>query len=63
MIFLYISYGNYQGGINNLVVVESNGVVTTSLKDKETAIRTHKRKLKRLKAKQKVNKTMIKRTL
>lgn len=48
-----ISYKNYQGGNNNLVVVESGGVVTTSLKDKNTAIRTHKRKLKRLKAKQK----------
>lgn len=48
-----ISYKNYQGGNNNVVVVESDGVVTTSLKDKETAIRTHKRKLKRLKAKQK----------
>ena len=53
MIFMYISYKNYQGGINNLVVVESNGVVTTSIKDTKTAIRTHKRKLKRLKAKQK----------
>jgi hypothetical protein len=53
MIFMYISYKNYQGGINNLVVVESNGVVTTSIKDTETAIRTHKRKLKLLKAKQK----------
>jgi hypothetical protein len=53
MIFIYISYRNFQGGINNLVVVKRNGVVTTSLKDMETAIRTHKRKLKRLKAKQK----------
>ncbi|NYE06976.1 hypothetical protein F4694_003761 [Bacillus niacini] len=50
---MYISYKNYQGGIDNLVVVESNGVVTTSIKDTKTAIRTHKRKLKRLKAKQK----------
>ncbi|MBM7650910.1 hypothetical protein [Neobacillus cucumis] len=50
---MYISYRNYEGGINNLVIVESNGVVTSSLKDKETAVRTHKRKLKRLKAKQK----------
>lgn len=48
-----ISYKNYQCGNNNLVVVECGGVVTTSLKDKDTAIRTHKRKLKRLKAKQK----------
>jgi hypothetical protein len=53
MIFLLISYRNYQGGNNNLVVVESYGVITTSLKDKQTAIRTHKRKIKRLKAKQK----------
>lgn len=53
MIFLNISYRNYQGENNNLVIVESNGVVTTSLKDKETAIKTHKRKVKRLKAKQK----------
>lgn len=50
---MYISYRNHHGGINNLVVVESSGVVTTSLKDKETAIRTHKRKLKRIQAKQK----------
>jgi hypothetical protein len=50
---MYVSYRSYQGGINNLVVVESNGLVTSSLKDKETAIRTHKRKLKRIKAKQK----------
>ncbi|MDR4945456.1 hypothetical protein [Neobacillus cucumis] len=50
---MYISYRNYEGGINNLVIVESNGVITSSLKDKETAVRTHKRKLKRLKAKQK----------
>ncbi|MEH7747275.1 hypothetical protein V7659_19895 [Neobacillus drentensis] len=50
---MYISYKNYQGGIDNLVVVESNEVVTTSIKDTKTAIRTHKRKLKRLKAKQK----------
>ncbi|MEH7117621.1 hypothetical protein V7128_09405 [Neobacillus vireti] len=53
IMIMYISYINYQGGKNNLVVIESNGVVTTSLKDKETAIRTHKRKLKRLKAKEK----------
>lgn len=53
MIFLLISYRNYQVGNNNLVVVESYGVITTSLKDKQTAIRTHKRKIKRLKAKQK----------
>lgn len=45
---MYISYKNYQGGIDNLVVVESNGVVTTSIKDTKTAIRTHKRKLKLL---------------
>jgi len=48
-----ISYENFQGGTNNLVVVESNGVVTKSLKGKETAIRTHKRKLVRLRAKHK----------
>jgi hypothetical protein len=53
MIFLLISYRNYQGGNNNLVVIGSYGVITTSLKDKQTAIRTHKRKIKRLKAKQK----------
>jgi hypothetical protein len=50
---MYISYRSYKDGINNLVVVESNGVITTSLKDKETAVRTHKRKLKRIRAKQK----------
>jgi hypothetical protein len=45
---MFISYQNYKGGINNLVVVESDGVVTTSLKNKETAIRNHKRKLSKL---------------
>ncbi len=45
---MFISYQNYKGGINNLVVVESDGIVTTSLKDKETAIRNHKKKLNKL---------------
>lgn len=50
---MYISYKNFQDGTYNLVVVESDGVITKSLKGKETAIKTHKRKLTRLRAKHK----------
>ena len=46
---MFIHYQHYKGGTYNLVVVESEGIVTTSLKDKETAIRNHKRKLRNLK--------------
>lgn len=45
---MIILYENYKGGINNLIVVKSDNVVTTSLKDKETAIKNHNKKLKRL---------------
>lgn len=46
---MYIWTENYKGGINNLWVIKSNNIITTSLKDKETTIRNHVRKLKRLK--------------
>lgn len=45
---MYIWTENYKGGINNLWVVKSDNVTTTSLKDKETAIKNHKRKLRKL---------------
>ena len=43
---MFIWYENYNGGINNLVVVKSHGIITTSLKDKTTAIKNHRRKLR-----------------
>lgn len=49
---MLIQYKNHNGGINNLVVVESEGITTTSLKDRVTAIKNHKRKLLRIKSKQ-----------
>jgi len=45
---MFIWYENYNGGTNNLCVVKTGEVITTSLKDKETAIKNHNRKLKRL---------------
>jgi len=45
---MQIGYCNYNGGINNLVYVSSYGIITTSRKDKETAIKNHKRKLNKL---------------
>ncbi|BDR74325.1 hypothetical protein K144316041_p21640 (plasmid) [Clostridium tetani] len=39
-------YENYNGGINNLAVVKSNNIVTTSLKGMDTAVKNHKRKMK-----------------
>ncbi len=32
---MLIWYENYKGGVNNLTVVMSNGIVTTSIKGKE----------------------------
>ena len=43
-----IWYENYRGGVNNLACVMSNGIITTSSKGKEVAIRNHNRKLKML---------------
>lgn len=43
-----IWYENYKGGINNLCVVSSDGVITTSTKGKEAAIKNHLRKLKNI---------------
>lgn len=43
-----IWYENYRGGVNNLTCVMSNGIITTSSKGKEVAIRNHNRKLKLL---------------
>lgn len=49
---MLISYQNVNGGVNNLDVVESEGIATTSVKGKATAVKNHKRKLLRLKSKQ-----------
>lgn len=46
---LLVGYDNYKGGTNNLVWVSSHGIVTTSLKDKETAIKNHSKKIGQLK--------------
>lgn len=45
---MYTWYENYKGGINNLVIVKSHNIVTTSLKGMEVAVYNHKRKLKKL---------------
>lgn len=45
---MLIWYENYKGGVNNLTVIMSNGITTTSSKGKEMAIRNHNRKLKLL---------------
>jgi len=42
---VYISYENYKGGINNLVIVKSDGIITISTKGKEQAIKNHLRKI------------------
>lgn len=45
---MYVSFKNYKGGINNLIVVSNdNGIYATSLKDIKTALRNYERKLKR----------------
>ncbi|APH21046.1 TPA: hypothetical protein PTV74_003315 [Clostridium botulinum] len=41
-------YENYKGGINNLAVVKSFNVTTTSIKGMDIAIKNHNRKLKKL---------------
>jgi len=45
-----IRYENYKGGINNLCVVESGNVITTSTKGKGVAIKNHIKKLKQKEA-------------
>ena len=45
---LYISYQNYNGGINNLIIVEdTKGNFATSTISKEKAIQNYYRKLRR----------------
>ncbi len=50
---MIITYQNYKGGINNLVVICErlspyyNGVVATSTKDEQTAIKNFKRNYKK----------------
>lgn len=44
---MIIRYENYKGGVNNLCVVESNGIITTSTKGKDMAIKNHLKKLKK----------------
>lgn len=45
---MYIWYENYKGGINNLIVVEKNGIRATSTISKEKAIQSLERKLKNI---------------
>lgn len=46
---LYISYQNYNGGINNLIIVEDvKGNYATSTISKEIAIQNYYRKLRRV---------------
>lgn len=45
---MLIWYENNYKGKNNLTCVMSNGIITTSTKGKEMAIRNHNRKLKLL---------------
>ena len=42
-----ITYENYKGGINNLTVVSTGDIITSSTKGKEIAIKNHLRKLKK----------------
>ena len=45
---LYISYQNYNGGINNLIIVEdTKGNFSTSTISKERAIQNYYKKLRR----------------
>jgi len=44
---MIIYYENYKGGINNLIIIESGGIRTTSTKSKDAAIKNHNRKLKK----------------
>lgn len=42
---MHISYANYKGGTNNLIVIEGNGITTTGQRSKEKVIQSHKNKL------------------
>lgn len=45
---MYITYKNYNGGINNLIIVSDNkGIFATSLISVTQAIKNYKRKIKR----------------
>lgn len=45
---MFVTYKNYKGGINNLIVVSDNkGRFATSLISIEQAIKNYKRKIKR----------------
>lgn len=45
---MYVSFKNYKGGINNLIVIsDEKGIYATSLKDVKTALKNYERKLKR----------------
>ena len=44
---MLIWYENYKGGINNLVVVKTGDIITTSTEGKKTAIKNHMKKLSR----------------
>jgi hypothetical protein len=45
---MYIWFESQNGGTNNLTVVMSHGIVTTSAVSKETAIKAHCAKLRKL---------------
>ena len=45
---MFIWYENVKGGINNLTVVKSHGIVTTGTKGKEQTVKNHQRKLRKL---------------
>lgn len=44
----YIWFENYNGGVNNLTVIKTGSIVTTSTKGKETALKNHNRKLRKV---------------
>lgn len=47
-----ISYENYKGGVNNLIIVtddDETGITATSTKSKEQAIKNLKRQLRKFK--------------
>jgi hypothetical protein len=44
---MFIWYENYKGGVNNLCVVQSHGMTTTSTRGKDIAIENHMRKLRK----------------
>lgn len=45
---MFIWYEDYKGGTNNLTIVMSHNVCTSSTKGKEKAIENHHRKLSKL---------------